>query len=349
MVNAPRQRPVQAKGCFLTTSRGGLSPPPPPAAHPPPATAPSHRPSSAPATPATGPRPEPAAETAPPRSAPPPRTPAGLPQQGVQRLPRQGRQIGQLVQPGGRRSASTIQAFRSFSSGLLGGEAPVFLRERRIQANAQAAQVAAHDRQQQRASSAGDMEHLPFAGHIAEDMPAGAAQPFGIGGAGHHQVDPHPQRAERSRKRRQQAIFSAGVSCGWRRITARSRSESARACPRAREPKTTTACTSGSAHSRARAGRRLGIQAPGPDPAATPAPGGLTPGDRRRREGRSRGWGRGGSHGIRLPPVLRPMQPRCCCVMFRIRCAPPSASTTTCWRQRGCWRGGDEAILPIPV
>lgn len=40
------------------------------------------------------------------------------------------------------------------------------------------------------------MEHLPFARHIAEHMPARAARAFSIGLAGDHQIEPHPQRAQ---------------------------------------------------------------------------------------------------------------------------------------------------------
>jgi len=47
-----------------------------------------------------------------------------------------------------------------------------------------------------RASSAGDMQHPPFAGQIAEHVPGGTAQPLGIGLAGDQQINPHTQQPQ---------------------------------------------------------------------------------------------------------------------------------------------------------
>ena len=43
-----------------------------------------------------------------------------------------------------------------------------------------------------RASSAGDIEDLPFAGHIAHNVPAGLGQAGGVLPAVHDQVNPDP-------------------------------------------------------------------------------------------------------------------------------------------------------------
>ena len=67
----------------------------------------------------------------------------------------------------------------------------------------------------------------------------------------------------------EQASFSAGVSWGWPTITARSRSESGRASPLAREPKAITACTSGSAQRRTKASPDLWGCNPGPSSGAS--------------------------------------------------------------------------------
>ena len=72
-----------------------------------------------------------------------------LPQKGVERLPCQVCEIGKIVHFGRLVISQHDPGLEELLHGLLGGEAPVFLREGGIQAKAQAPQVASHDRQQQ--------------------------------------------------------------------------------------------------------------------------------------------------------------------------------------------------------
>ena len=119
-----------------------------------------------------------------------------LPQKGVERLPCQVCEIGKIVHFGRLVISRTIQALRSFSTACWAvkpqsSSGKAGSRPKRRPRRWRRTIVSSS-----RASSAGDMEHLPLAGHIAEDMPAGAAEPFRVSAAGHHQVDPHPQQAK---------------------------------------------------------------------------------------------------------------------------------------------------------
>jgi len=92
------------------------------------------------------------------------------------------------------------------------------------------------------ATSAGDIKLFPLAQGPRHYMPAGARQALGILFPYHHQIHTHRQTWGRSaaRSERNACWRSCGVSVAWGITTSRSRSESGRASPCAREPNSST-------------------------------------------------------------------------------------------------------------
>ncbi len=82
--------------------------------------------------------------------------------------------------------------------------------------------------------------------------------------AHHHQIHTAAHMPEQLAVAKAALGFSAGVRLGARQITARSRSESGRASPRALEPKATRACTCGCLVSTINALRKEDGSKPGP-------------------------------------------------------------------------------------
>ncbi len=114
------------------------------------------------------------------------------------------------------------------------------------------------------ASSLGDTQHHPLACHMAHDMPAGSAQPFGFLLAIHRQIHRHahvPNEALRSCQRR---ICSSGSILSSWPITSRSRSESGRQRSLPLDPNTARACTSPRLASFSRPWRKACSSSPGP-------------------------------------------------------------------------------------